>query len=116
MKAKLIFVALAAPLILSACGTSAPETSISSNEKLAAGSTIGTNGQLIPITSSNVLAAGFDAETFIMSVKFNNGAIYEYYDVPTTLWEEFVAAQPHPWSEVGYPRLVQGGFVYKRIA
>jgi hypothetical protein len=76
---------------------------------------IGTGGQLISIQSSNVRAAGYDANTMIMTVQFDSGYIYEYYGVPAELWTSFIAAQPDPWSQVGYPRLVQGGVPYKRI-
>ena len=77
---------------------------------------IGTNGQLIPIQSNNVHAAGYDELSGIMTVKFKNGAIYEYFAVPRELWESFLQAQPDPWSLVGYPRLVQAGVLYKRIS
>lgn len=76
---------------------------------------IGTNGQLISIQSSNVSAAGYDEGTMVMTVMFNSGALYEYYGVPADLWTSFVAAQPNPWSQVGYPRLVGGGYEYKKI-
>jgi hypothetical protein len=39
-----------------------------------------------------------------MTVLFDSGGLYEYYNLPAGLWEDFVAAQPHPWSQVGYPR------------
>jgi hypothetical protein len=77
--------------------------------------TIGTNGELIYIQSDNVSAAGYDEVSMVMTVQFDRGAIYEYYGVPPELWTSFVAAQPHPWSQVGYPRLVQGAIPYKRI-
>ena len=76
---------------------------------------IGTNGELIAIISDNVSAAGYEANSMVMTVQFDNGALYEYYGVPADLWTSFVAAQPHPWSQVGYPRLVKGGIPYKRI-
>jgi len=76
---------------------------------------VGTNGQLISIQSDNVRSAGYDVETMVMTVQFSSGALYEYYGVPAELWNSFVAAQPHPWSQVGYPRLVAGGVPYKRI-
>lgn len=76
---------------------------------------IGTNGQLISIQSDNVRAAGYDETSMVMTVQFDNGALYEYYGVSADLWTSFVAAQPHPWSQVGYPRLVQEGIPYKRI-
>jgi len=78
-------------------------------------SSVGTDGQLIPIQSDNVQSAGYDAATGIMTVLFYSGQLYEYYDVPAGLWEAFVAAQPDPWSMVGDPQLVKGGYQYQRI-
>ena len=75
----------------------------------------GTGGALIPIDSDNVSMAGYNAQTRIMTVMFHQGRIYEYYNIPPTLWEAFVAAQPDPWSLVGYPQLVQGGYAYQEI-
>lgn len=76
---------------------------------------VGTSGRLIPVTSSNAAAAGYDATASIMIVQFQNGRLYEYYNVPPDLWERFIAAQPHPWSAVGYPELVQGGYPYREV-
>ena len=102
-------------LALSSCSSSEDSISYttSSSEQLSAA--IGTNGQLIPIQSDNVSAAGYDEPTKVMTVQFKNGALYAYYGVEAELWTSFVAAQPHPWSQVGYPRLVQGSIPYKRI-
>lgn len=76
---------------------------------------VGTGGELIGIQSDNVQAAGYEDSTRTMTVLFDSGGLYEYYDVDPQLWEDFVAAQPHPWSAVGYPRLVEGGVSYQRI-
>lgn len=100
---------------LTGCGSQAGQSeAITSNDNVES-QQIGTNGQLISIQSDNVRAAGYDATSMVMTVQFDNGALYEYYGVPADLWTSFVAAQPHPWSQVGYPRLVQGGIPYKRI-
>ena len=77
---------------------------------------VGTGGSLIPIESSNVNMAGYDASTEVMTVLFDSGGLYEYYGVPENLWTDFVEAQPSPWSQVGYPRLVQDGYVYRKVA
>lgn len=77
---------------------------------------VGTSGALIPIESSNVNMAGYDATNRVMTVLFDSGGLYEYFDVPPTLWEDFLDAQPSPWSLVGYPQLVQGGYPYQRIS
>ena len=76
---------------------------------------VGTGGELIAIRSDNVQGAGYDATTGTMTVLFDSGGLYEYYDVPPSLWADFVAAQPHPWSAVGDPRLVKGGYRYNRL-
>lgn len=115
MKRALFLLSLTGPLFLSSCSQPALQGPQAASSEVNAAIPAGTNGELIPITSSNVVAAGFDAKLLVMTVRFNNGALYEYYDVPISLWESFVAAQPHPWSQVGYPRLVQAGVPYKRI-
>ena len=99
-------------LLASGCGNS---NGNSSNAEVAAETEVGTGGKLISIASDNVAAAGYVVNTLVMTVQFNNGARYQYYQVPAELWEAFIAAQPHPWSQVGYPRLVQGRFAYKRV-
>ena len=97
---------------LTSCGvTSEPESIPNVKEKEA----VGTNGRLISIQSENVRAAGYDANSMTMTVQFNNGYTYEYYGIQADLWDSFVAAQPNPWSLIGYPRLVEAGVPYRRI-
>lgn len=36
----------------------------------------------VPVTSSNVAAVGYDAETETLEVEFNNGSVYQYLAVP----------------------------------
>lgn len=99
--------------LLTGCGGAIEN---SSSPQVEAQKVVGTNGQLISIQSDNVQAAGYDANSMTMTVQFNNGYTYEYYGIPAELWNSFIAAQPHPWSQVGYPRLVQAGVPYKRIS
>ena len=106
------FLLLLLSALLGGCSAT-PENS--SSPQVETQAVIGTNGQLISIQSDNVQAAGYDAASMVMTVQFNNGALYEYYGVSSDLWTSFIAAQPHPWSQVGYPRLVQAGIPYKRI-
>ncbi len=113
MPHKLIALLLPAAILLAGCDGS--EVDISSQSSNSNEVSVGTNGSLISIQSDNVQAAGYNAENSVMTVQFKNGALYEYYGVDLELWESFIAAQPHPWSQVGYPRLVQAGIPYKRI-
>lgn len=99
--------------LFTGCGSAAKD---SEAPRVEAQTVVSTNGQLISIQSDNVRAAGYDANSMIMTVQFNNGYTYEYYGIPLDLWKSFIAAQPNPWSLVGYPRLVQAGVPYKRIS
>lgn len=77
---------------------------------------IGNDVDLLVIESSNVRQAGYNSNTKILTIVFGNGFRYEYFDVPQNLWNDFLEAQPNPWSQVGYPRLVGQGYKYKRIS
>lgn len=118
MQRKSLFLAvcgtISISLILTSCETT--EQALPKAETNQITETVGTRGQLISIQSDNVRAAGYDAKSMVMTVQFNNGYTYEYYGIPLDLWDSFIAAQPNPWSLVGYPRLVQAGVPYKRIS
>ena len=108
------FASLLLSLLLTSCSSAEDATpGISPSPSVLLASD---NDQLVAIQSDNVQAAGFNANAMVMTVQFDNGDIYEYYGVPLELWNDFLAAQPHPWSQVGYPRLVKGGFAYKRVS
>lgn len=77
---------------------------------------IDTYGKLIPIQSNNVSAAGYNSISQTLTIQFHEGAIYEYYGVSIDIWIEFLQAQPHPWSQVGKPLLVDAGVPYQRIS
>jgi hypothetical protein len=106
---------LALTFLLTGCANGTSSSGEISEREDNQVSRVGTEGQLIPIQSDNVRAAGYDAETLVMTVQFRNGYLYEYYGVSADVWTSFVVAQPNPWSQVGYPSLVQSGIPYKRI-
>jgi uncharacterized protein RhaS with RHS repeats len=74
-----------------------------------------TKGEWIKIQSDNVSLAGYDASTQRMTVTFDNGKSYWYQPVDQSVWIAFYNAQPHPWSQVGYPALVESGIPYGRL-
>lgn len=74
-----------------------------------------TNGEFINIQSDNVSMTGYDATTQRMTVMFDNGKAYWYQPVDQSIWTAFYSAQPHPWSQVGYPQLVESGIPYGRV-
>jgi len=48
--------------------------------------------EMIPVTSSNIQAIGYDPDTAILTIAFNNGSEYEYYDVPQHEFDSFYSA------------------------
>ena len=45
------------------------------------------------INSSNLKAASYNTTTKVLTTTFNNGSIYEYYDVPWELFTKFRMAE-----------------------
>lgn len=68
--------------------------------------------RLRKIASSHLSAAGYDEKKKILSVQFEGGEIYDYFDVPPAVYQEMLDAQPHPWTAVN--RQLRNGFDYRR--
>jgi hypothetical protein len=47
----------------------------------------------IPVSSSNISSVGFDTDTQTLEIEFTNGNIYQYFDVPFTIYEELMQAE-----------------------
>ena len=47
----------------------------------------------IPVSSSNIAAIGYDPDTQTLEVEFNNGSIYQYFDVPQSVHEALMSAE-----------------------
>lgn len=45
-----------------------------------------------PVSSSNLASVGYDAESETLEVEFNNGNIYQYYNVPQLMFESLMQA------------------------
>ncbi len=45
-----------------------------------------------PVDSSNIADVGYDETSMTLEVGFNTGTIYQYFDVPQTVYQEFMSA------------------------
>jgi len=66
-----------------------------------------------PVGSSNIASIGYDPDSQTLEVEFVKGGIYQYFQVPSTVYEEFMAASSkgsfhsnsiknrYPYSRVG---------------
>lgn len=66
---------------------------------------------MIPVTSSNISAIGYEGST--LYVRFNNGSLYEYYNVPSSVYSGLMSASSHGSYLASH---VKGTYRYKQIS
>ena len=68
--------------------------------------------QRTPVSSSNIESIGYDESSCTLEIEFNNGSVYQYFDVPTVVYEEFIASD----SKGGYlAKNIKGRYRYSRV-
>ena len=45
-----------------------------------------------PVDSSNLRSVGYDAEQQILEIEFKSGSVYQYFNVPATVYEALMSA------------------------
>jgi hypothetical protein len=46
----------------------------------------------VPVSSSNIASVGYDADSQTLEVEFLKGGIYQYFQVPQNVHEDFMAS------------------------
>ncbi len=64
------------------------------------------------VASSNVLSIGYDAAAQTLEVEFRNGSVYQYYNVPENIHEEFMRA-PSKGQFINYQ--IKNAYPFSRI-
>jgi len=67
----------------------------------------------IPVSSTNVASIGYDSNSMTLEVEFLNGSIYEYYNVPEGLFNDFLIASSKGTFLDQF--IKKGGFGYSKI-
>lgn len=75
--------------------------------------TINGNEIIASFTSTNIKSAIYNTETKILTITFNSGNIYEYYDVS---WELFVKFRMTTSQGKFFSTNINGKFKYKKIS
>lgn len=66
----------------------------------------------IPVSSSNITSIGYDQKTQTLEVEFLKGSVYQYFDVPQAVYEEFISAE----SKGKYlAHQIKGNYRYARV-
>lgn len=69
---------------------------------------------MIPVSSSNLSAVGYDGHSQTLRVSFLNGMVYEYYHVPESLYQGLMTASSHGKYLDKY--IKKARYMYDRIA
>ena len=48
-----------------------------------------------PVNSSNITSIGYEAQTATLEVEFTSGDVYQYFNVPEHLYQQFLNATSH---------------------
>ncbi|ELZ06184.1 hypothetical protein C482_00140 [Natrialba chahannaoensis JCM 10990] len=48
-----------------------------------------------PVSSSNLRSVGYDPESQTLEIAFNSGGVYQYYDVPESVYRGLMNAASH---------------------
>ncbi len=68
--------------------------------------------EMTNVDSSNIAAVGYDDDSSTLQVEFNNGATYQYFDVPEHLFEGLRDAD----SVGGYLAAnIKGNYRYSKV-
>ena len=65
------------------------------------------------VSSSNIASIGYDPESMILEVEFLSGSVYQYYDVPQSIYEGLMAADSHGSYLSAY--IKKGGYRYAQV-
>lgn len=66
----------------------------------------------VPIVSSNIKEAGFDTNSNTLEVLFADGRLYQYFDVPETIYQGLLSA---PSAGLYFHQSIRGSFRFARL-
>ncbi|MHB0922570.1 MAG: KTSC domain-containing protein [Bellilinea sp.] len=66
----------------------------------------------VPVSSSNLHSVGYDSASQILEIEFNTGSIYQYLNVPSSIYHGLMSASSHGQYFSQYIRNV---FRYRQI-
>lgn len=46
-----------------------------------------------PVSSSSLTSVGYSSDDALLEIEFNDGRIYQYFDVPSLVYEALVGAE-----------------------
>lgn len=65
-----------------------------------------------PVESSNLSSVGYDSSSSTLDIEFQEGAVYQYYDVPESVFRGLMAA---PSKGKYFHQHIRDRFSYKQL-
>jgi hypothetical protein len=65
------------------------------------------------VSSSNIASIGYDPENMVLEIEFLSGSVYQYYDVPQSIYDGLMAADSHGKFLAAY--IKKGGYRYAQV-
>jgi hypothetical protein len=65
------------------------------------------------VNSSNLKSVGYDPETKTLEIEFLNGGLYQYDNVPESIYNGLMSASSH--GQYFYRHIKKGGYHYRKL-
>lgn len=72
----------------------------------------GGNMNMQRVSSSNILAIGYDSNSSTLRVKFHKGGCYDYFNVPFSVYNSLMKASSHGGYHADF---IKGFYGYKLV-
>jgi hypothetical protein len=64
------------------------------------------------VSSSSIVSVGYDAASETLEIEFQNGSVYQYYNIGQSTFDEFMAA---PSKGKFFAYQIRNAFPYSRV-
>jgi hypothetical protein len=65
-----------------------------------------------PVSSTNIASVGYDAQSMTLEIEFSSGTVYQYFDVPEAVHQEFMGSDSKGQF---FASQIKGGYRYGRV-
>ena len=65
-----------------------------------------------PLASSNITSVGYDPQSETLEIEFTSGSVYQYYNVPQSIYDAFLKA---PSAGQFFAYQIRNAFPYSRV-
>ncbi len=64
------------------------------------------------VSSTNIRSIGYDVDSKILEIEFHAGGVYQYFNVPQTIYSSLMGASSHGSY---FHKYIKGKYEYRKI-